>query len=445
MPRFPDSFLFGTATSSYQIEGAVAVDGRGESIWDRFAHSQGKVANGETGDVAADHYHRFRDDVELLEQAELDAYRFSISWPRIQPNGSGVANSAGLDFYDRLVDELLAAGVEPWACLFHWDLPQALQDRGGWANRDTVGRFIDYAVVMVEALGDRLQHCLILNEPSIFALLGHLVGHHAPGVRDLDQCIAVSHHLNLATGLTAQALRSISSELQIGNALALNWIDSLTDSAVDRDAAARRCAFMNHAYLEPFFKGTYPELVRDMFQDYVLDGDLENCRGQLDFIGVNYYTRLRVEARRGTRLLDSSMASVDRRARKTEMGWEIYPRGLLQQLLDLDDRYEHPTLYITENGAAVADEPDDDGKVADLERIRFLESHLEVCLEAIEQGVDLRGFFAWSLIDNFEWAEGYGKRFGLVRVDFETQERIPKDSYSWFQRVARSGELREAR
>ncbi len=440
---FPEDFLFGTATSSYQIEGSASVDGRGEGIWDHFSHQAGNVAGDETGDVAADHYRRFPEDVALLTEVHAAAYRFSISWPRIIPAGKGAVNSAGLDFYDRLVDELLENGIEPWPCFFHWDLPQALQDRGGWAHRDIVGRFSDFVSTVAGRIVDRTEHCLPLNEPSIFAILGHLVGHHAPGLRDLDTCVAASHHLNLATAAAARALRSFRSDLRIGNALALNWIEPGSDSGEDRDAAARRRAFMNDAFLQPFFDATYPEAVEHLFAPYTLEGDLEECRGQMDFIGVNYYTRLRVTSRDGAKLMDSAVLPVGDDAETTEMGWEIYPNGLRDQLIELSRRFPEVPLYVTENGVACPDKIAA-GTVADSDRIAFLRRHLEACLEAIDAGANLRGYFVWSLLDNFEWAEGYEKRFGLVHVDDETQERIPKESYAWFGRLAQSKLLEDS-
>ena len=441
MADFPEGFVFGAATSSYQIEGAVDADGRGESIWDQFSHTPGKVEGGDTGDVAADHYRRYREDIELLARAGLDAYRFSISWPRVYPRGWGSLNRAGLDFYERLVDSLLERNIEPWVCLFHWDLPRRVQSLGGWSERDTIGRFSDYALTVARRLADRVRFWMPINEPGIFAILGHLVGVHAPGIRNLDQCVAAAHHLNVATAAAADALRSVRNDLVIGNALALNWIEPATDSGSDVDAAARRDAFMNRAFLEPLFSGSYPEEVEELFQPWVLEDDLERCRGRLDFIGVNYYTRLKVVAREGAKLLESAMTPVDRAAEVTAMGWEVYPQGLRRQLTRLHEDFEGVPLYVTENGAAFDDQPDRGGRVDDSRRIDFLERHLASCQEAIESGVDLRGYFVWSLLDNFEWAEGYGKRFGIVRVDYDTLERTPKASYDWLRELVTSRQL----
>jgi beta-glucosidase len=434
---FPEGFVFGAATSSYQIEGAVDANGRGESIWDQFSHTPGKTDEGATGDVAVDHYRRYREDIELLARAGLDAYRFSISWPRVYPRGWGSINRAGLDFYDRLVDLLLERNIAPWACLFHWDLPRRVQSLGGWSTRDTVGRFSDYSLTVAERLADRVRFWMPVNEPSIFAILGHLVGLHAPGIRDLDQCVAAAHHLNLGTAAAADALRSVRNDLEIGNALALNWIEPTSDSGSDVDAAVRRDAFMNRAFLDPLFKGSYPEEVEELFRPWILDDDLDRMSGRLDFIGVNYYTRLRVAARKGAKLLDTTMTPVDRQAEVTAMGWEVFPQGLTLQLERLHEELAHVPLYITENGAAFDDEPGPDGRVDDPRRINFIQRHLASCQEALEAGVDLRGYFVWSLLDNFEWAEGYSKRFGIVRVDYDTLERIPKASYDWLRGLVR--------
>ena len=441
MPDFPEGFVFGAATSSYQIEGAVDADGRGESIWDQFSHTPGKIDGNATGDVATDHSRRYREDIELLARAGLDAYRFSVSWARVYPRGWGSMNRAGLDFYDRLVDSLLENNIEPWACLFHWDLPRRVQSLGGWSARDTIGRFSDYSLTVAERLADRVHFWVPINEPSIFAILGHLVGVHAPGIRDLDECVAVAHHLNVATAAAADALRSVGDDLEIGNALALNWIEPASDSGSDVDAAARRDAFMNRAFLEPLFRGSYPEEVEELFLPWILDDDLDRCCGRLDFIGVNYYTRLKVAAKKSARLLDSTMTPVDREAEVTAMGWEVCPQGLTRQLQRLHEDFPDVPLYVTENGAAFDDQPGPTDRVDDRRRIDFIERHLAACQEAIEAGIDLRGYFVWSLLDNFEWADGYGKRFGIVRVDYETLERTPKASYDWLRELATSRQL----
>jgi beta-glucosidase len=439
--RFPKEFLFGASTSAYQIEGAVEEDGRAPSIWDAFSHAPGKVAGGATGDAACDHYHRYREDIALLRAARLDAYRFSIAWPRVSPEGRGAPNSRGLDFYERLVDELLESGIEPWPCLYHWDLPQALEDRGGWPNRDTAGRFGDYAAMVVARLGDRVRRLVLLNEPSIVAVFGHLVGTHAPGTRSVEACMATMHHLNLATGLAAQTVRAMRAGIELGSALALNWIEPATDRDDDVVAAQRLDELFHGAFLEPAMEGRYPRPLEEHVKSLVADGDLDAVHGAFDFLGVNYYTRLLVAHRRGGRLLECGVVDPPDRAKKTEMGWEVFPDGLRLRLVDLKERWPKLPLYVTENGAAFPDEPTTDGYVRDNDRIAYLEAHLERCLDAIGRGVDLRGYFVWSLLDNFEWAEGYTKRFGLVRVDYETFARLPKASHAWFAKVAETHEL----
>jgi beta-glucosidase len=439
--RFPDSFLFGASTAAYQIEGAFDEDGRGRSIWDVFSHTAGKVEGGDNGDRACDHYHRWHEDVRLLAGAHLDAYRFSIAWPRVVPDGRGAVNGRGIDFYDRLVDGLLEAGVEPWPCLYHWDLPQALEDRGGWPARDTVWRFADYATKVVGRLGDRIRHLVLLNEPSIAAVFGHLLGIHAPGTRNVGACFAAMHHMNLATGLAAQAIRAARQGIELGSALALNWIEPATDRDEDIEAAQRLDAIFHGAFLEPPMHGRYPEIVEHRLSQWVQDGDLDVSAGAFDFLGVNYYTRQLVAHRGGSRLFDCWIADPPERAKKTEMGWEVYPDGLRLRLLALHRAFPKLPLHVTENGAAFDDRAEPSGWVDDTDRIAYLEEHLGRCLEAVEKGVDLRGYFVWSILDNFEWAEGYRKRFGLVRVDYETGARTPKASYAWFAKVAETREI----
>ncbi len=360
--RFPERFLFGASTAAYQIEGAFDEDGRGRSIWDVFSHTPGRIEGGDTGDRACDHYHRWSEDVRLLAGAGLDAYRFSIAWPRVMPDGRGAVNTRGLDFYDRLVDALLEAGIEPWPCLYHWDLPQALEDRGGWPARDTAWRFADYATKVIERIGDRARHLVLLNEPSIVAVFGHLTGTHAPGKRNADACSAATHHLNLATGLAAQAVRAARPAIELGSALALNWIEPATDRDEDIEAAQRLDEAFHGAFLDPPMRGSYPRSVEQRLKQWVADGDLDLCARAFDFLGVNYYTRTLVAHRAGSRLFDCWIVDPPERARKTEMGWEIYPEGLRLRLRALREAYGKLPIYVTENGAAFDDEATFDGR-----------------------------------------------------------------------------------
>jgi beta-glucosidase len=435
---FPPEFLWGASTAAYQIEGAVRADGRGVSIWDTFSHTPGKVANGDTGDVACDHYHRYPEDVALMRELGLGAYRFSSAWPRLFPEGRGRANPKGRDFYDRLVDEVLASGIAPWLCFYHWDLPQALQDKGGWANRDTVHYFLDYAAYAAETYGDRVQHFLMLNEPNVVALLGHLLGVHAPGRSDLAAFAATAHHLNLATGLGLSRLRAEGRGWQLGTVLNLQPVHPATDSEADGEAAAIFDAVWNRLYADPLLKGAYPERVRGMLEPYLQGGDLDAIHQPLDFLGLNLYTRMRVRADPGS-LVGMSQAGPEPGAELTDMGWEVYPEALYEQLMDLKDTYGNPRVYVTENGAAYPDVPDARGRVEDAARVRYFEGYLAALLRARAAGANVQGYFVWSLLDNFEWAEGYAKRFGIIHVDYATQRRTPKRSYHWLQGVIREG------
>jgi beta-glucosidase len=435
---FPPDFAWGAATSAYQIEGAVRDGGRGESIWDRFCRRSGCVRAGATGDVACDHYHRFRQDVALVASLGLDAYRFSISWPRVLPQGTGAVNAAGLDFYDRLVDELLEHGIAPHATLYHWDLPQALEDRGGWPVRATAEAFAEYAAVVAARLGDRVAHLATLNEPWCSSELGYRLGIHAPGRTEPAAALAAGHHLLVAHGLGVQAIRAAAPAADVGIVLNFEAKQPATPHLLDLEAAAVRHAQYNRWYLDPIAGLGYPtEAARAWNWDAteVRDGDLDLIATPLDFLGVNYYTRDIVRsallpplaARRGT-------------LERTGMGWDVYPEGLTQVLELVASRTGDLPLYVTENGAAYPLDPDD--PTHDPLRVRFLRRHLEAALTAIERGVPLRGYFAWSLLDNFEWAEGYAHRFGIVHVDFATQERRVRDSGRFLAALARTGVLR---
>lgn len=428
--KFPQGFKWGVATASYQIEGAVGEDGRGESIWDRFSRTPGKVLNGHTGDVACDHYHRYREDVALMKELGVDSYRFSIAWPRIFPQGKGTLNVRGLDFYKRLVEELLENGIDPMATLYHWDLPQALEDQGGWLNRDTASRFRDYSAVLFQELGDMIKQWITLNEPWCSAYLGYGNGQHAPGKRDLNWYLTAAHHLLLAHGLAVQAYRDLNGPGEIGITLNLSPQYPATESPADAAAARKADGFQNRWYLDPIFDGFYPQDMPEflaLVAPNIRPGDFDVISAPIDFLGINYYSRSIVQAdgQGGYRVLPPQ-------GPVTHMGWEVYPEGLFDLLVRVYQDYGPLPLYITENGAAFPDQVEQ-GRVADGERIAYLKDHFSQAARAIAAGVPLMGYYVWSLMDNFEWAFGYERRFGLVYVDFATQERIVKDSGRWYQ------------
>ena len=434
---FPQDFVWGVATSAYQIEGAWQEDGRGVSIWDTFSHTPGKIANDENGDIAADHYHRWKQDLALLSDMGMQAYRFSVAWPRILPDGTGRVNSKGLVFYDRLVDELLRRGIQPYVCLYHWDLPQPLQDRGGWTNRDTASHFAEYARVVAGRLGDRVHCWFTHNEPWVAAFVGHFLGEHAPGAKDIGAAIKSLHHLLLSHGLAADAIcAEVKRPVEIGITLNLNPVYPATGSARDARAAERVDMFMNRIVLDPLLKGTSPildsSIAKLLTGKLVHDGDLKQIQ-RLDVLGVNYYSRAVMRHDRKVPVLNVSQVFPE--GREYSGMWEIYPEGLYETLKLVDDYRPACKLMVTENGIPVPDGLDFDGRVRDERRIRYLQSHIAQVHRAIEAGIPVKGYFHWSLLDNFEWALGYGQRFGLVYVDFKTQKRILKDSGHWFARV----------
>lgn len=442
MQNFPAGFKWGTATAAYQIEGAVQEDGRGESIWDRFTHTPGAVSDGSNGDVACDHYHQWEQDVGLMTALGLNAYRFSIAWPRVYPEGRGAVNKRGLDFYSRLVDKLLAAGIEPAATLYHWDLPQALQDRGGWVNRDTADYFTDYAHAVFGALSDRVGMWITLNEPWVISMLGYGTGEHAPGLRDFSKAIRVSHVLNLAHAKVVRLFRSdFAQGGKIGIALNLSPADPETDE--DRDATAVADGYMNRWFLDPPLKGSYPADMTELYtglgwDSTIHDGDMDLIAGSsVDFLGVNYYMRQLV--RRSVSRDLGYETVIPNGAQTTEMGWEVHPQGLFNLLTRLHADYDAPDLYITENGVAFPDNDIQDGVVQDADRIGYLNSHLSEAWRAIQDGVTLRGYYLWSLMDNFEWAFGFSKRFGIVRTDYDSMERTIKKSGAWYRDVIARG------
>jgi beta-glucosidase len=462
--QFPSGFVFGSATASYQIEGAVAEDGRGPSIWDTFSHTPGRVVNGDTGDVADDHYHRVDSDLDLMSGLNLHAYRFSIAWPRIQPTGCGPANQAGLDFYSDLVDGLIARGITPVATLYHWDLPQALEDEGGWTNRATAEAFAEYARIVGEALGDRVAVWTTLNEPWCAAYLGYASGAHAPGRTEPLASLQAAHHLNLAHGLAITELRKVvTNDPQYSVTLNLHALRG--DGPTGAEAVRRIDALANRVFTGPMLAGAYPE---DLFEDtasitdwsFVQDGDTEIINQKIDILGINYYSTTLVRVWDGT----GERASADghkavgvspwpgaddieflpQPGPYTAMGWNIEPSGLEELLVSVHEQFPDQPLMITENGAAFDDVVEDDGgsaAVHDADRVDYLRRHLTATHRALERGVDIRGYFVWSLMDNFEWGYGYSKRFGIVRVDYDTLERLPKDSAAWYASLAATGRI----
>lgn len=430
--RFPADFTWGVAAAAYQIEGAAGEDGRGESIWDRFCRIPGKVHNGDTGDIACDHYHRYQDDVALMRDLGISAYRFSVAWPRVIPNGVGDVNSKGLDFYDRLVNDLLNAGIEPYITLYHWDLPQVLEDRGGWTNRDTADAFAAYVEAVVRRLGDRVHHWITQNEPQVASFQGYGGGEHAPG-RDegLTSALSAAHHLLLSHGKAAQVIRSISPDAQIGITLNIDPIYPLSQDSADLDAARQIDGSRNRWFLDPIFRGTYPEdmvATWERYMPHIEERDLETISVPVDFLGVNNYSRTLVRGEHG-----KPKYIHPRESSYTDMDWEVYPEGIHDLLVRITRDYAPPRIYITENGAAFPDVREHDGSVRDPERTAFLQQYVAAAARAIREGVQLAGYFVWSLLDNFEWGWGYWKRFGITYVDYPTLERVPKQSFEWYR------------
>ena len=436
-PPFPANFAWGAATASYQIEGGWDADGKGESIWDRFSHTPGKIIDAATGDVACDHYHRYQEDVALMRQLGLKAYRFSISWPRVQPAGFGRVNPAGLDFYDRLVDALLEANIDPYVTLHHWDLPQALQEKCGWLNRDALAYFADYSALMAKYLGDRVRHWATFNEPNVIAEAGYIGGEHAPGVKgDPKSAWQVTHHLLVAHGMAIQALRAVDPALQLGIVLT-EWI---TEPPSDNpaDVAAAWNAWYSHetSFIHPIFRGHYHPLTIDAMGEATPEikaGDMALITQKLDFLGINSYSRTVIGAQGWVSSVPGS--------EYTEMGWEICAPSFRRMLNRIHADYELPPIYITENGAAFQDTVAPDGSIHDDQRLDYVRQHLRQLRLAMQDGVDVRGYFVWSLLDNFEWSQGFTKRFGVIRVDYQSQKRTIKDSGSWYARVIANNQV----
>jgi beta-glucosidase len=450
MKKFPETFIWGAATSAFQIEGAVREDGRGESVWDRFTAEPGRISDGSDASVACDHYHRVGEDLDVLAWLGVRSYRFSIAWPRVLPTGRGAVNEPGLDFYDRLVDQLLARGIEPFVTLNHWDLPLALHDAGGWPARDTVGAFIHYAEVVMRRLGDRVRKVCTHNEPWCISTLGFGKGEHAPGERSWPRALAASHHLLLSHGLAVDAIRAVAPAAEVGIVLNLVPTEPASPSDADHQAARAFDGGFNRWFLDPLYGKGYP---LDVLFDHVAaghlpdtepawlhDGDLKAIATRTDYLGINYYSRA---VMRSTAVPEDENVppTVVATGEKTDMGWEVAPSGLLAILRRVHTEYAPPKIYITENGAAYGNAPDDTGRVRDVPRQKYLWTHFEAAHQAISEGVPLEGYYLWSLMDNFEWGEGYTKRFGLVWVDYDTQARVPKDSAHLCRQIIRDNAI----
>lgn len=438
--EFPREFKWGISSASYQIEGAVNEDGRGPSIWDSFSHTPGKILNGHTGDVAADHYHRVAEDTEILRALGGQIYRFSLAWPRIFPDGTGTANPEGVAFYDRMVDAVLEAGIEPWVCFYHWDLPQALQDRGGWLNREIADWLTDYAVYMAGKLGDRVSTFAILNEPSVTAYRGHGIGEYAPGIADRTAFFSATHHQNLAQGAALRALRDINPDWRLGTVLNLSVAAPTTDTDADRDAASMYDLTWNRAFLDPLYHGRYPDRLMPDLEAIIAPDDLATIHQPTDYLGINFYCRSFVSAdpagplgfNRGTPPAGIPASS---------MGWAATPEAFYEQLVDLRDNYGNPPVYCTENGLSCIETPDENGFIDDAERIAYIDSYLRQAHRAIADGCRFEGYFVWTLLDTFEWKWGFDHRMGMVHVDYETLKRTPKRSYGWFRDIVAANGL----
>jgi len=437
---FPTGFAWGASTSSYQIEGAVAEDGRGPSIWDKRCLIKGKVANGDTGDVACDHYHRYREDIGLMRDLGLQIYRFSVAWPRVLPRGRGAVNPLGLDFYDRVVDGVLEAGIEPWLCLYHWDLPQALEELGGWTSRDCAGWFADYAAVIARRFGDRVKHYATFNESSVFTVFGYSMDWAAPGIIDKAAHLKATHHVNLAHGAAVDVVRDMVKGASIGCVHNNQRVIPETDTAENRAAAALLDEFWNGAFPDPQNLGHYPPMIAREIEPYVMAGDMARICRPCDWFGLNHYGPIFCKAD-SKNIWGFGWGSPPADAPKSEMGWPIFPDMFREELLHLTRRYRLP-IYVTENGCNSPDAPDAAGVVDDPKRIYFLGQYIAAMLKAVTEGADVRGYMVWSLLDNFEWGSGYGNRFGLIHVDFKTLKRTPKSSFHWYKDVITAGKAK---
>jgi beta-glucosidase len=438
--HFGPNFNFGVSSSAYQIEGAVQQDGRGPGIWDVFCHLPGHISKGQNADIACDHYHNMPADVALMAQAGIKNYRFSVSWPRLFPDGNNIPNPQGFAFYDRLVEQLQKHGITPWMCLYHWDLPQALQDKGGWTNRDTSARLGEFAGYVSHHFKDRIAHWMILNEAAVHSMFGYGMGSHAPGLRGKDSWFAALHHLNLGQGLSIQALRANNVPGRIGTVACCEPIRSSTNNQADLAAAQRFDAIWNGSVLKPLFHGAYPEQVQEEFAPLCQTGDLANIHQKIDLLGVNYYNRLHIRADPASPI-GANFGPTQEPARFTVMGWPIEPDGIFEILTHIHDTYGKPEIFISENGYATAD----DSKISDIDdagRITFISDHLNFVKQAVDSGVNVSGYFVWSMLDSFEWNDGMKWHFGLVKVDFTTLERTPKRSYFWYADLIRQNAAR---
>lgn len=440
--KLPRDFVWGVSTSSYQIEGATDIDGREPSVWDTYCKMPGHIANGDTGDVACDHYHRYAEDIALMRRLRVHSYRFSVAWPRVLPKGRGTANEAGLAFYDRLIDGLLAAGIEPWLCLYHWDLPQALQDEGGWLNRDIAGWYADYATLIARRYGDRVRRFATFNEPSVFTLFGYGFAWHPPGVVDPAALHRAIHHVNLAHGAGVDALRAHVSRSSVGAAHNVQPSRPAgTRSAADVSAAKLLDVYWNRAFPEPQLLGRYPAELAKLVEPHLRPGDLDRICRPVDWFGLNHYSPVYAKAD-AQAPLGFAWADAPADVRRSPIGWQIDPGAFRDTLIDVSRRYHLP-IYVTENGAGATEVPDGSGEIVDRERVDYLRAYISGLRDAVAAGADVRGYFVWSLLDNFEWGAGYANRFGLIYVDYPSQRRIPKESAHWYARLIRAEAMQE--
>ena len=446
--KFPNDFFWGTATASYQIEGATDKDGKSKSIWDTFTHTPGKVKNNENGDTAVDHYHRYEEDIELMANINLNSYRFSLAWTRIIPEGIGKINPKGVDFYSRLIDKCLEKNIEPFITLYHWDLPQSLQDKGGWANRDMAKIFSDYSEAIVKNFGDRCNHFITFNEPQVFTIHGYVDGYMAPGYKDLEKYFASIHNVNVAHGKAFQAMKSLNYNIKIGCTFNMAPCIPATKSSGDLHATKLFDTYWNRSFADPMYLGRYPELLIDDVSKHIQQDDMKNIFQKNDFIGLNHYQHIRIKADNKS-LLKARGAFNDelpfglegKDAKLTLMGWEIVPDAYYDQIMDLKNNYGNPDIYLTENGAAYPDLIEKNGEINDNDRIDYFKRYLSAVKKSIDNGAKVKSYFAWTFMDNFEWALGFEKRFGIVHVDFKTLKRTPKKSYYFFKKLVEQNSI----